>query len=223
MFAGRMTRAEYAEAVAARLGVFAAGVLGIPASLHALNQTQYCPPEMCGPMAASWTTLIVMPVLYFGLLLSLLGISVRRLRDIGLPVALAIAIPVLMLGDLLAALTLDGFVFDSYVRHSVHPIPANIMMALACIGFLCVARSEHANDEALDRRWGIAGVVAFGVVTLATVLALFKFLSEVAFAAGSGNTIYIYALGYGGALLALLPMIMMFLLLLWRDREPGLI
>jgi uncharacterized membrane protein YhaH (DUF805 family) len=140
MFAGTISRGDYTRAAAMRLGLFASGVLGIPVALYVLDRIQYCPPYFCGPLSATMITFYVMPVLYFGLLWSLIGISVGRLRDIGLPVALAAVLPMLMLGDLLAALTLDGFAFDSYTR-AVHPIPGNIVMALACVSFLCMARS----------------------------------------------------------------------------------
>lgn len=222
MFAGRLSRGEFASAVAARFGIFASGVLAIPALLYALDQSQYCPPEMCGPRAASLITFGIMPVLYIGLMVSLIGISVRRLRDIGVPTALVAVVPLLMLGDVLAALTLDGFVFNPYMRNAVHPIPGNLVMALACIGFLCVAQRGHDASDELSRRWGALGALTLGVVTLVSVAALFKFLSEIAMAFGGvgSSEIVVYAVLYASALIT--PMIVIVLLgaVAFQDRQP---
>jgi uncharacterized membrane protein YhaH (DUF805 family) len=219
MFAGTISRGDYTRAAAMRLGLFSSGVLAVPAALYALDRTQYCPPHLCGPMSATMITFYVMPVLYFGLLWSLIGISVRRLRDIGLPVALAAVLPMLMLGDLLAALTLDGFAFDSYTR-AVHPIPGNIVMALACVSFLCVARSENGDGAA--RRWGRIGAVTLGIVTLASILALFKFISEavMAFSGATPDRALVYAILYAGALIAPILLIASFALLGLRHWQP---
>jgi uncharacterized membrane protein YhaH (DUF805 family) len=221
MFAGRLSRADYTRAAAARLGLFASGVLAIPAALYVLDRSQYCPPELCGPLAASLITLTVMPVLYIGLMVSLLGITVRRLRDIGLTSALAAVVPLLMLGDLLAALTLDGFVFDSYRRSVVHPIPGNLVMALACIGFLCVARRGNESGDEFTRRWGTLGALALGVVTLASVVALLKFLSEItmAFSGIRPNEALAYAILYTGALIMPIFVIALFGAVAFRQRR----
>jgi len=221
MFPGTLARGEYARAAGARLLLFATGVLAIPAALYALGQSQYCPPELCGPLAASLITFTVMPMLYIGLMVSLLGITVRRLRDIGLAPALGAAIPLLMLGDLLAALTLDGFVFDSYRRGVVHPIPGNLVMAVACIGFLCVARRGDESGDELRRRWGALGALALGVVTFASIVALLKFLSEISMAFGgiSSNGAVAYAILYAGAVIMPMFVIALFAALAFRERQ----
>jgi uncharacterized membrane protein YhaH (DUF805 family) len=221
MFSGRLSRTDFARAAAARLGLFASGVLAIPAALYVLDRSQYCPPEFCGPLAASLITLTVMPVLYIGLMMSLLGITVRRLRDIGLAPALAAAVPLLMLGDLLAALTLDGFVFDSYRRGVVHPIPGNLVMALACIGFLCVARRGDESGEEFSRRWGTLGALALGVVTLASVVALLKFMSEIGMALSgiNANAALAYAILYSSAVIMPMFVIALFAAIAFRERQ----
>ncbi len=221
MFAGRLSRDDYGRAAAVRLGLFASGALAIPSALYDLNNTQYCPPDFCGPMAALLITVVVMPVLYFGLMLSLTGISVRWLHDIGLTGALAAAIPMLMLGDLLAALTLDGFVFSSYTRGAVHPIPGNLVMALACIAFLCVARREDEIGHEFTRRWGIAGALAFGVVALASVLALLKFISEISMAVGGvwSKHAAVYGILYAGAVVTPILLIALFIVVALRERR----
>jgi uncharacterized membrane protein YhaH (DUF805 family) len=220
MFSGRMSRGEFAGAAAARFGIFASGVLAIPALLYALDQSQYCPPEMCGPRAASLITFGIMPLLYIGLMVSLIGIVVRRLRDIGVPTALAAVIPLLMLGDVLAALTLDGFVFSSYMRHAVHPIPGNLVMALACIAFLCVARGGDETGDAFSRRWGTLGVITLGVVTVVSVVALMKFLSEItmAFSGVVRADAVVYAMLYASALITPIIVIALLGAVAFRDR-----
>jgi uncharacterized membrane protein YhaH (DUF805 family) len=221
MFSGRLSRSDYARAAAPRLVVFAAGVAAIPAALYVLNRSQYCPPELCGPLAASLITFTVMPVLYIGLMVSLLGITIRRLRDIGLPPALAAVIPLLMLGDLLAALTLDGFVFDSYRHQVAHPIPGNLIMALTCIGFLLVARGDREIGVEFTRRWGALGAIALGAVTLACVVALLKFSSEISMTFGgiNSNEALAYAVLYAGALIMPTFVIALFGLLAYRELK----
>jgi uncharacterized membrane protein YhaH (DUF805 family) len=221
MFSSTLSRRDYARAVGVRFGLFASGALAIPAALHVLNQTQYCPPDFCGPMAASLITFMVMPVLYLGLMLSLIGISVRRLHDMGLSGALAAAIPMLMLGDLLAGLTLDGFVFDSYRRGVVHPIPGNLVMAVACIGFLCVVRRGDEIGDEFTRRWGIVGALACGVVALASTFALLKFISEVSMAVGGvwSKHVAVYGILYAGAIVMPILLIALFAAMAFRERR----
>jgi uncharacterized membrane protein YhaH (DUF805 family) len=223
MFSGRLSRADYARGAAARFGLFACGILAIPAALYALNRSQYCPPEFCGPLAASVIAFLVMPVLYFGLMVSLFGITVRRLRDMGITVALAAVLPILMLGDLMAGLTLDGFVFDAYMRNVVHPIPGNLLTALACVGLLCVARSDNEIGDDFARRWGVVGALAFGVVTLAGLFALLKFMSEISMAVGGvwSDWAFVYAIFYTAALIAPILLVVLSVLIALRERQPS--
>jgi uncharacterized membrane protein YhaH (DUF805 family) len=221
MFAGTLSRGEYARAAAFRFGLFAAGVLAIPAASYVVDQSQYCPPDLCGPRAATLIAILVMPVFYLGLMISLIGITVRRLRDLGLTGALAAAIPILMFGDLLAALTLDGFVFDAYVPNAVHPIPGNLVMALACVGWLCAARSDDESASDFAQRWGAVGALALVVLTLASIFALLKFLSEISMAIGGtwSDWAIAYAIFYSAALVAPVLLIVLFAIMALRERR----
>lgn len=219
-----MSRGEYARAAAMRFGLVIAGMLAIPAALYEIdNSSQSCPAEFCGALPGILITFVVMPALYLGLILSLLGITVRRLRDIELPAVLAVVVPVLMLGDLMSAVTLDGFVFDAQTQNIFHPIPGNLLMAVACIGFLCVARSENGSGETGAGRWGVAGALALGVVTVASAFALFKFASELAMAAGAtSNPLFAYVVSYVGASIAPITLIVMLVLAArGRRRSPA--
>jgi uncharacterized membrane protein YhaH (DUF805 family) len=220
MFSGRLSRGEYARAAAMRFGLVIAGMLAIPAALYEINNSnQSCPAEFCGALPGILITFVVMPALYLGLILSLIGVTVRRLRDLELPVVLVVVVPALMLGDLMSAVTLDGFVFDTQTQNVFHPIPGNLLMALACVGFLCVARSETSTGEAGAGRWGVAGALALGVVTFASAFALFKFVSELAVAAGAeSNAFFGYAVSYVGASIAPIMLIVM-LVLAARSRH----
>jgi uncharacterized membrane protein YhaH (DUF805 family) len=221
MFAGTLSRGEYARAAGLRFGLFAAAVLAIPVASYAVDQSQYCPPDFCGPRAATLIALFVMPVFYLGLMISLIGITVRRLRDLGLTGALAAVIPILMFGDLLAALTLDGFVFDAYVPNAAHPIPGNLVMALACVGWLCVARSDNEPTADFAQRWGAVGALALVVLTLASIFALLKFLSEISMAIGGvwSHWAVVYAIFYGAALVAPILLIVLFAMIALRERR----
>jgi uncharacterized membrane protein YhaH (DUF805 family) len=223
MFTGTLSRREYARAAVARLGLFAAGVAAIPAALYALNLSQSCPPELCGPIAASLIGIVVMPILYFGLILALTDITVRRLRDIGLAVALAAAIPLLMLGDLMAALTLDGFVFDAYVHGAAHPIPGNLVTALVCVALLCVVRGERVMRGEFAERWGAVGGLALTVVSIASLFAFLKFLNEIAVLFGGITSARItsYVIFYGGAMITPLLLLVLFGLIALRERRLG--
>lgn len=221
MFAGRLSRRDYARAAGTRLGLAIVGMLAIPAALYVVDQNQYCPAEFCGALSAVLITFIVMPALYLGLMVSLIGITVRRMRDMGIPVALAAVVPALMLGDLMTCITLDGFVLNTDQPGVFHPIPGNLIMALACIAFLCVAGSAEESSGEDGGRWGMAGAIALGVAMFAGVFAIFQFVSELGVAAGvaQSSRFFVYAMSYAGALIAPIMLIVLLVLIVRRQRQ----
>jgi uncharacterized membrane protein YhaH (DUF805 family) len=176
MLSGRLSRGAYARAVAIRIGLFVAATLAFPFLLYGLAKITNCSSigGACGALAFV-VALYVKPTLYLLLVLSFIGITIRRVRDVGLPVWLAAAVPVLMLGDLK-----NGMLFDTKIINAFkHPdpftyasVPRLLIMAGICVGFLCVARSKDAVDA---ERWGLPGAFAFGIVVLSSIGALFSF------------------------------------------------
>ena len=85
-FYGRLTRAQFVSASAIRIGLFAASVVGFPFLLVALSQASGCQSiggacevvELLGATAFK-------PLAFVLFVFSFAGISVRRVRDIGLP------------------------------------------------------------------------------------------------------------------------------------------
>jgi uncharacterized membrane protein YhaH (DUF805 family) len=99
-FSGKMSRAAYARAAAIRVGLFVVVTLGYPFALAAIVKNSGCGNDTCGALSLV-ISLVAKPAIYLVFVLSVIAITVRRVRDIGLPVALAAIVPVLMLGDLM--------------------------------------------------------------------------------------------------------------------------
>jgi uncharacterized membrane protein YhaH (DUF805 family) len=186
MFAGRLSRGRYARAAAIRIGLFVAATLAFPLLLYAIIKSSNCGGigGACGALALV-VSFYFKPPLYLIFVISFIGITVRRVRDVGLPVALAAAVPVLMLGDVMFGMTFGAPWSLAFSFGVVKKFPTYLIMALMCIGFLCVAPSsdEAASGEAGggERRWGGAGALAFGIVVLSSLSALTALAREVAF------------------------------------------
>jgi uncharacterized membrane protein YhaH (DUF805 family) len=96
-FRGTLSCQEYAWAAGLRIAMFAAFTVAFPVLLSAFISLGT---DVRGAGAFAFVVAIVVkPTAYLVFVLSLLGISVRRLRAAGLPVALAAIIVLLMLGN----------------------------------------------------------------------------------------------------------------------------
>ena len=85
-FYGRLTRAQFVSASAIRIGLFAASVVGFPFLLVALSQASGCQSigGACEVVVILGATAFK-PLAFLLFVFSFAGISVRRVRDIGLP------------------------------------------------------------------------------------------------------------------------------------------
>ena len=176
MFSGAVSRGAYARAATIRIGLYAAGNLAVFGLLYGLDKTHACTSEGCMAFVDATSVIIVLPALYILLVLSLIGVSVRRVRDIGLPVWLAAAVPILMAGDQLFGMTLAINIVNAYTHpQNLHlgpvSVPRFLIMAMICIGFLCAARGKEEVGGGEAQRWGLPAALAFGIVTLSSIAA----------------------------------------------------
>lgn len=99
-FYGRFTRAQFASASAIRIGLFAASVVGFPFLLVPLSQATGCQSigGACGVVELLIAT-AVKPLAFVLFVFSFAGISVRRVRDMGVPGWVGLCVPVLFAAD----------------------------------------------------------------------------------------------------------------------------
>jgi uncharacterized membrane protein YhaH (DUF805 family) len=99
-FPGRIGKSAFLIRAAVRVVLFAATVFGFPFILFGIAKMSHCAGigGACGAVALVASTALK-PVLFFGFVYSLIGISVRRARDAGLPGIFGLVVPVLMLAD----------------------------------------------------------------------------------------------------------------------------
>jgi|HubBroStandDraft_6_1064221.scaffolds.fasta_scaffold511119_1 uncharacterized membrane protein YhaH (DUF805 family) len=223
MFAGRMSRGAYARAAAIRIGLFVAATVAFPFVLYAIIKSSNCAGigGACGALALV-VSFYIKPPLYILLVLSFVGITVRRVRDIGLPVALAAAVPVLMLGDVIFGMTFGAhwslaFTFGAITQQ----FPRDLIMALACIGFLCVARSQDEAAGGDGRRWGMPGAIALGIVVSNSIFALISLANEIALVLISANSVMplTYTITYISLAMSPVLLIAMFVLVVRQQRR----
>lgn len=217
MFSRPMSRGAYARAAGIRIGLFAAVTFAYPFALYAIVKSTHCGNDTCGAVSLV-VSMFAKPTIYLLFVLSFIGITIRRVRDIGIPVVLAAIVPALMLGDLMFGFTFGAPWSLGFVLGGMAQAPRNLFMALVCIGFLCLARSQ--DEAGGEQRWGMAGALAFGIVTLSSIFAVLSFCRDVGAWLGGVNTMQFffqvmryYSL-YGTPVL----LIVMFALVVWRQR-----
>jgi uncharacterized membrane protein YhaH (DUF805 family) len=223
MFAGRLSRGRYARATAVRIGLFVAATLAFPFLLYAIIKSSNCGGigGACGALGLV-VSVYLKPPFYLLLVLSFIGITIRRVRDVGLPVALAAVVPVLMLGDVMFGMTFGGpwslaFSFGVITQK----LPSYLIMALMCIGFLCVAPSSDEGAGSGERRWGGAGALAFGIVVLSSLSALTTLAREVAllFISTSSIQLMTYVTMYVSLSMSPVLLLAMFVLIMRQQRR----
>jgi uncharacterized membrane protein YhaH (DUF805 family) len=219
MFSGKLSRGAYARGAAIRIGLFVAVTLAYPFVLMTIVKGSHCGNDTCGALSLV-ISLVAKPAIHLVFILSFIGITMRRVRDIGLPVALAAIVPVLMLGDLTAATAFGAPWSVGFVLGGMAQAPRHLLMALVCIGFLCFARSGDGPDADRGQRWGMAGALAFGIVTTASIFAALNFIREIgAWLGGAYATKFFLYLPYYYSLIGTpLLLVAMFALVLWRQR-----
>ena len=100
LFGGRLKRRAYLAHAAIRVALFAATVVGFPYILFAVGKLTGCASVggACGAVALVASTALK-PIFFVAFVFSLIGICMRRTRDAGLPAALGLIVPGLVLAD----------------------------------------------------------------------------------------------------------------------------
>jgi uncharacterized membrane protein YhaH (DUF805 family) len=99
-FSGRLGRRPFLIGAAIRVLLFAATVVGFPYILWGIAKITNCASVggACGAVGLV-SAMGLKPVFFFGFVFSLVGISLRRMRDTGLPGGFGLGIPLLVLAD----------------------------------------------------------------------------------------------------------------------------
>lgn len=179
MFAGQMARGPYARAALVRIGLFSAATIAFPFVLYGIGQASNCHSiaGACGAVGLV-VSIGIKPLIYLVFIASFVGISIKRLRDLQLPLALIAVLPIMMLADFSFGVILGAPWSLGFVLGAIGGWPRDLFAALVCIAFLCVTPSAPEGIGA--RRWGYAGAAALGVLlllTLGAVLSLIRGIS----------------------------------------------
>src|SRR5258707_12347069 len=96
----KMSQRDYAVASAWRVGLFAVVTVAYPFLLASVLRSSNCAGVggACGALALV-ISMVVKPIIFIAFVVSMIAISVRRARDVGLPGFAALVIPALMLSD----------------------------------------------------------------------------------------------------------------------------
>lgn len=151
-FYGRLTRARFASASAIRIGLFAASVVGFPFLLVALSQASGCQSiggacevvELLGATAFK-------PLAFELFVFSFAGISVRRVRDIGLPGWIGLFVPFFFAADWQFLVTTGApwtLAFSAGILDLSFPFFA--LLGLMGTAILCAVPSGTAAPHAED-------------------------------------------------------------------------
>jgi uncharacterized membrane protein YhaH (DUF805 family) len=218
MFAGTLSRGAYARAAAIRIAAFIAMTAAFPFLLMAILKVSGCAGigGACGALGLV-VAIYFKPVIYLAFVVSFVGITVRRVRDLSLPVALAAILPILMLGDAMFGVAMGAPWSVGFALGASGQWPRFLFASLLCIAFLCLLPATDKPGS--ENRWGVSGAVALGLLIAAcigAVIRLFQdfgplFLSDTSFT----TVIRIYAL-YGTS--AILVLLLTFVV--WRHRNP---
>lgn len=174
MFAGELSRGAYARAAAIRIVAFVALTVALPLALNAILSATDCARNTgaCGAIALV-VYFFLKPIIYLLFVLSFIRITVRRFRDLRLPAAIAIILPLLMLGDVMFGITMGAHWGVGFVLGAGPQWPRYLFAALVCIAFLCLVPADPTGEERAGR-WGVAGAIALGILVLMCVGAALK-------------------------------------------------
>lgn len=176
-FSGRLGRRGFAIGAAIRIAVFVLLTLAFPLFLYGLAALFNCfasPSQGCNVLGLVGASMYK-PTVFVLLLFSFFGISVRRVRDIGLPGWTGLLIPLLLAADwsfLVLLGTSWSFSFTAGVLYVEFPKFA--VCALALIGLLAAAPSQEFRAPSRPQLV-LAGVTA----ALAALFAIYALLHGV--------------------------------------------
>jgi uncharacterized membrane protein YhaH (DUF805 family) len=190
VFSGAMSRKAYALHCAVRVSIFVAVTIAFPFVLRLIVKNSGCKIDTCGALSL-FVSFFAKPSIYVLFVLSLVGVTVRRLRDAGIPVGLAAVVPVLLLADLGFAMAFGAPWSVGFVVGILGPIlPKFMLTAFACLIFLCLIPGIDEGDE--HRRWGPAGLAALCLLLVMTAYAILALLPAFAPFAGGWKVLQLY-------------------------------
>ncbi|MEZ5907320.1 MAG: DUF805 domain-containing protein [Hyphomicrobiaceae bacterium] len=171
-FRGVLSRRDYAIAALIRIAVFLAVTFAFPFLLKTFVYSTNCRGVggACGALALV-VAIYLKPIIYLVFVYSWLGITVRRLRDAGLPVALVGVLVVLFWADAAFAVVFGspwtvGFVLGILKL----ALPKYLIAALICIVFLCLVDSdEDGRGASRFGAFGMGAAVVLGGFVLAAI------------------------------------------------------
>lgn len=175
MFSKSITRGEYAIAVGWRLGLFVAVTVAFPFALAGTLTASKCAGVggACGALALV-IGLYVKPIVFLVFLASLIGISLKRARDLGVPGAIGLLVPALLLADWQFATIVGAPWSVGFVLGGVFRVPYHFLSALLCIGFLCCAGPADESGQAASDRFGVVGKLALSVSVVIAAVGLMR-------------------------------------------------
>ncbi len=169
-FGGRLGRKRFAWGAAIRLLLMAAGIIGFPYLVWIVGQYTACSRigGACGAVALT-TSMFGKPPIVMLFIFSFCGICLRRARDAGLPAAIGLVVPFLLLRDT-SFLVLAGAHWSFAMVAGVVsvPVPFALIVSLLCIAVLCLLPSRDRDAEALNP-FGKAGYALLALIVAATI------------------------------------------------------
>lgn len=174
---GRLSPIDYAYWAVLATALFAVSMFGFPYFLSSLLRAMACG-QACGVVGIGISA-SAKPLLFYGYVALLAAITVQRVRDLGLPAALGLFVPMMAIGDSAFGVYAGAswaFAF-SYGVLSVGP-PYFLAFTLACIAFLCVAPSQSLRYQS----WGAVSAVAAVAAIFLSVCAVLRASTLWAFA-----------------------------------------
>lgn len=223
-FSKFMTRKEYAVAAGWRLGLFIAATVGFPFALFAVLKGSNCASigGACGALALV-IGLYVKPVIFIVFLGSMVAISVRRVRDLGLPAYLGLLVPALLVVDWQFATIVGAPWSVGFVLGGLFSLPYHFLSALLCIAFLSCVGSAEGDADAPSDRFGLAGKIALALTCAILALGLMRFaVFAIIMSGGLKAMLGMFKLiAYSTRLTpwAVLLQVVLFGYLIWQDRS----
>lgn len=171
-FTGYLDRRGYLLAAMLRIGLFIASIFVFPFSLALLVNPKSCG-DACGALGLV-AAMAYKPFVAYLFIFSMVGVSMRRARDAGLPSWSGLAVPLLLAADK-AYLTLYGAPWSLAFSHGMmYPYwPRFVVEALCGITLLCILPSK-TQTRGTGNPFGRAGQIA---LALGIVIVFFDVLS----------------------------------------------
>jgi uncharacterized membrane protein YhaH (DUF805 family) len=180
MFRGRTDAATFATAAGCVNALFVGITLAFPFLLTGLLSLSGCQSVggACGALGlvlAIW----IKPMIYVAYVSSFLGLAMRRLRDAGLPVALALGLLVLMLGDVQWSIVAGAPWSVAFATGFTGGFPRSLMAGLACVAALSMLPALVPGPGGDGRRTLSApAVILLGLLMVVAIASLITLLTS---------------------------------------------